>query len=162
MPVAFIQCKWVHFCYFLGKIVIISPKNCNRTSSWIERQLWLWETRNAKRKSNSGQKPMGAESRAITAIRGWKTKLLLCFCAAFQAGNLQAGRQAQDLSDWEPSIVTHFSQPHVPDPRASAQQDGGGGSRSTNAAFQCLCASICMREDGRMSGGNAASVSLPP
>lgn len=49
----------------------------------------------------------------------WKTKLLLvCFCQPFQAGNFQAGRQA-DLSEREPSIVTHFTRPHVLYPRAS-------------------------------------------
>lgn len=78
-----------------------------------------------------GQKATVARSRGeLRAGRGlqseeWKTKLLLCFCEPFQAGNFQAGRQAQDLSEREPSIVTHFTQPHVPYPWASTQQDGG-------------------------------------
>lgn len=98
---------------------------------------------------------------------GCKTKLLLCFCESFQAGNLQAGRQAQDLSEREPSIVTHFAQPHVPYPWAGVQQDGGWWGRGLEAhprvcVFQCLCVSICKCEDWRVSGRKAANVFLPP
>lgn len=95
----------------------------------------------------------------------WKTKLLLCFCETFQAGNFQAGRQAQDLSEWVPSIMTHFTPPHVPHPWASTQQGGGWCGLEASpwvCVFQCLCVSICKYKDGMVSVTEPANVRLPP
>lgn len=107
---------------------------------------------------------MGAENRATAAIRRVENKTPSLFLWRFQAGNLQAGRQAQDLPKWEPSIVMHLSQPHVPYPWARAQQDrglvvvvlgAGAVSLSTNLyvwVFVCVHMYVWGREGERREG----------
>lgn len=85
---------------------------------------------------------------------GWKTKLLLCFCESFQAGNLQAGRQSQDLSKARAQHRDAFRSATCPlsmgqRPAGWGVVGGGGGAARLSTS---LCVSICKYEDGRVNG----------
>lgn len=143
----------------------ISFRNCNKTRAGGERRTTDCHKRPEMPREHATVARSRGELRAgrLLQSEGWKTKLLLCFCEAFQAGNLEAGRQAQDLSEWEPSIVTHFAQPHVPYPWASTQQDDGkerrrrrwgAGAASLSTSLRGsglrVCPYVCMRTAGRL------------